>query len=181
MNGLRTYHRTLWKKSTDAGAIDEHTPCWQHYDQLMFLNDHFQPRETMAHMSKRKFNMDERETTENNHVDDDSDEDTQPEYEYTVRTVNNSVPLTKSRRMLTQNHDDEVIVKNVECASTTCSKKRKCPEMLFGELVGHSLINIKDERTREYAKLQIQQILFKCRYPETVEEIHYPLDYTSKD
>lgn len=150
MNGLRTYHRTLWKKRNDLGAIEENTPSWQYYDQLMFLNDHFQPRETMATLPKRKLNMEETP---------DADGE-QSEFEYTCN-VNNPGPVTKSKRLWKPTHENEVIMKSVEYC------KGKNPEMLFGALVGHSLTSIKDERNREYAKLQIQQILFKCRYPET--------------
>ena len=161
MNGLRTYHRTLWKKRNDVGGIDENTPSWQYYDQLMFLNDHFQPRETMATLPKRKLSMEEI----------DADDSEQSEFEYTCN-ANNPGPVTKSRRLWKPHHENEVSTKSIERPSPT-GYEGKSPEMLFGELVGHSLTNIKDERNREYAKLQIQQILFKCRYPETDPE-KYP-------
>jgi hypothetical protein len=181
MNGLRTYHRTLWKKRNDIGAIDENTPSWQYYDQMMFLNDHLQPRESMATFPKRKLDVEETR---------DVDDGEQSDFEY---TVNNPGCVTKARRLWTPSHENEVIMKSVECQSTRfCDEKSeeksagrsaeksaektaerspetitaRSPEMLFGELVGHSLTNIKDERNREYAKLQIQQILFKCRYPD---------------
>ena len=162
MNGLRTYHRTLWKKRNEIGAIDENTPTWQYYDQMMFLNDHLQPRESMATFSKRK--LDHEETK-------DADDSEQSEFEY---PVNNTECETKSRRLWKPNHENEVIMKSVECQSALfCDEKSqekspgRSPEMLFGELVGHSLTGIKDERNREYAKLQIQKILFKCRYPDS--------------
>lgn len=161
MNGLRTYHRTLWKKRNEIGAIDENTPSWHYYDQLMFLNDHFQPRETMGSIPKRKLNVEE--PTDNIHDGE------RQELEHPASNVNN--PVTKVRRVCKPNHENEVISKTVDYSSpTSCCKEKspdRSPEMLFGELVGHSLTSIKDERRREYAKLQIQQILFKCRYPGT--------------
>ena len=157
MNGLRTYHRTLWKKRNETGAIDENIPSWHYYDQLMFLNDHFQPRETTGSLPKRKLNIEE--------PTDDIHDGERLELEYPASNVNN--PVTKARRLCKASHENEVILKAVDYSSTTSCCKEKSPEMLFGELVGHSLTSIKDERRREYAKLQIQQTLFKCRYPGT--------------
>ena len=167
MNGLRTYHRTLWKKRSEIGASMEETPpSWQYYDQLMFLNDHFQARETTSSMSKRKLNI-EGNTNINNNDDDYSGDTAETESEH--NSISNAEKIIKSRKLWKPCHEN--ILKNVHCSSTACYKEKN-PEMLFGKLVGHSLRSIKDERNREYAKLQIQQVLFKCRYPETQVSQH---------
>lgn len=157
MNGLRTYHRTLWKKRNEIGTIEENIPSWQYYDQLMFLNDHFQPRESMASTPKRKLNVEE--ATDNIHDGE------RVEFEYPASNVHN--PVTKVRRVCKPSLKNELTQKTADVPCTTSCCKEKSPEMLFGELVGHSLTSIRDERRREYAKLQIQQILFKSRYPGT--------------
>ena len=63
--------------------------------------------------------------------------------------------------------------------------------MLFGELIGHSLSNIEDKRTKDLVKLQIQQILFSYSHQEASRppsfshqpvspvEIHSPLHFST--
>ena len=58
MNGLRTYHRSLWNamqhsKKSGTGSEDVVKPTWQFFDHLRFLNDHYQARETTSNIPKR--------------------------------------------------------------------------------------------------------------------------------
>ena len=138
-------------------------PTWQFFDHLRFLNDHCQARETTSNIPKRDVD---------GKIADISKDEYQPGSEF-IYNVNNP-PSEKSRKKWQQSQEDELKTKSLEILSAPPPpQKESNPDMLFGELIGHSLSNIEDKRTKDLVKLQIQQILFIYSHQEASHQVSF--------
>ena len=110
----------------------------------------------------------------------------QPGSEF-IYIVNNP-PLEKSRKKWKQSQEDELIKKSLEILSAPPPpQKESNPDMLFGELIGHSLSDIEDKQ--RFGKVANSKILFSYSHQEASSsfphqpispvEIHSPFHYNT--
>ena len=131
-------------KKSGTGSAELVKPTWQFFDHLRYLNDYYQARETTSNIPKR--DVDDKKS-------DTSKDEYQPSAEF-IYNVNNP-PSEKSRKKWKQSQEDELIKKSLEILNAPPPpQKESNPDVLFGELIGNSLSDIEDKRTKNLVQLQ---------------------------
>ena len=152
IENLRTYfgkEKGKISKSKKSGTAPEHlyVPKWSFYNSLLFLENHVTPRRviigSMGDASSSPASNENRgkpssHSSKRLRVSEDS------------RLT--ETPMAKVR---TLGHDHDPATRHPDS---------KHSDVVFGEYIGLTLMGIKDQRTKEYVKLEIQRALFNAQF-----------------
>ena len=166
MRNLRTqFGKEVGKMKTSkvsgSGTGEIYTPSWKWFTLLEFLKDSISPVKTRPTPGVPQDTLDETENIEPSTSalgDEGEDESTMRKLQSQVQTHN---------KKHAKDLETEVLTKSLVLLENASNRKRQPDddgEDIFGRHVAKSLKTITDKRTRELAKMKIQQVLFDAEF-----------------
>lgn len=165
MRNLRTqYGKEMGKmkssKVSGSGTGDIYLPTWKWFQSLNFLKDSISPVKTRPTpgVPQELVTLDDNENVEPSFVDEEGDE------------LGNTKLLSQVQKQSKKHPKDletEVLTKSLVLLENATNRKRPPDddsEEIFGKHVAKSLKAITDKRSRELAKIKIQQVLFDVEF-----------------
>lgn len=164
MRNLRTqFGKEMGKvkssKVSGTGTGDVYIPAWKWFKELDFLRDSISPVKTKPTPGVPVVSIDQEgeENVEPNSAVNEEENDGPG-----TSTLPSQVPAKQNKRHI-KDIETEILTKSlVLLESATMNRKRPRnddDEEIFGRHVAKSLSKITDKRSRELAKMKIQQIL----------------------
>ena len=168
MRNLRTqFGKEMGKvkssKVSGTGTGDVYTPSWKWFTTLDFLKDSISPVKTKP--------------TPGVPICIDGNEENQEPANYAVDvgeegdkelgTSKTPTPMSKfNKKSTSQELETEVLNKSLVLLESATNRKGQAEdaEEIFGRHVAESLKSITEQRSRELAKLKIQQVLFEAQF-----------------